>query len=719
MGRLFNQFIPGRPIKRDILTNFWPLLIFLTVLAVGLAIRTERFHSIDEVAIYQTSANLVQHGELQIPQLGFALWGLRPGEAVVLLNSDGELYTKKSPAVIWALFPLLKIGQLWPKFSFTQSALLFGPLMLASTAALVLDTAHRLGYQRRTGIAAAFLFAIFSMALPYSQTIFGEVLAMFAFTLLVWGAAAFDLSSTKGALLAGVSLSIAIGCNVAFGIVVPVFFLILLSHHRQKAQKFKLPYGPTAALVIPLGLTLGLFAFYNVWRFGSVFESGYQLSSGQEGFTNPLWWGLAGLWISPARGFIFYNPLVFLGLLGWPEFHRSPHTRWLSWLFLGIVLGISSVFALWWQWWGGFGWGPRFLLPLVPIFIVLSLPFLEKWLLHPSPWALSNWRFIAAGLVIVLSGFVQAGGILVNFNEVESRLAGRYPGPGPSARPLLYHHDPELVFNWWESPIFWHWRLIDEGQIQWSENAVREDLSPLTQLLEEKWREGDTVLHLGSSEGQEIYELSDVFPVYGLPINISSSDQLANRLFANGHSAADRVWIVGTLPSGSQLNWYEAALWKNGWASLTSQQIGRWQINLFSPPLTDGGQTWRTAGVNFGPIHLERYRPSCHDGLLSIEFEWQMNEQTAVDWTTFVHLLQDGQLSQQQDRLPWNGYFPTTRWPVGEVVVDHFAFEGVQDCSQVEIGVGWYDWRDQSQLPAEENGDSLPDNRYLIGDFEK
>lgn len=701
-------------ISRDLVQKDETLALFLAIFYLSLLLTVPNFRSIDEVALYTTATNLSNHGQLQLPQLGFALWGQRSGEAVVLLSDSNEIFTKKSPAVILALWPLLKIGAAWPAASQTKIALLYGPIILATTAVLLVKIALKLRFRRRTGWSVALLFATGSMALPYSQTIFGELLAMLALTLVAWTFAVSPANSPKTYFLAGVGCAVAIGCNIGYGIAVPV--VLLAEAYRIRGSRPTLTSYLLFAL--PLAFAGGSLALYNLVRFGSILESGYQLAADQEGFTNPLGWGLMGLWLSPARGFLWYNPLTFLGLWGWPALYRSPSTRPLSWFIGGLTVAISLVFATWWQWWGGYGWGPRFLLPLVPLFSILALPVIEKTVFSPGRNPARMWR---AGLIggIVLAGIlVQTAGVAVNYNDIELLFAERFPGPGAEVRPLLYHHDPQIVFAWDKSPILWQWRYLRDGRTQplASSGRPKDKLIPLIQLLGEAWQPGDVVLHLGSLDGQAAYEPADVYPVYGLPINIDPADPIAQKLFLKGVSDRKRVWIISQLPLGTDLNWYEQTLWADGWAGLKTAQLRKWRAVLMVRPFLDGTPSWNASGAQFGPLTLDRYRLICQANQLQIAFQWRLREPTSSDLTQFVHLMQEGELDQQQDRTPWNGFQPTSRWIVEEPLIDRFAFdlEEGRSCADYQVGVGWYDWRDPTPLAAVLNDQPLPNGRLLI-----
>ena len=117
-------------------------------------------------------------------------------------------------------------------------------------------------------------------------------------------------------------------------------------------------------------------------RRGSAFASGYENNfgfrtvmpySGRPGFSYPFFFGLLSILLSFGKGLVFFAPGL---LLLWSARNLADNDvlrriirAWL--VFLG---GMILVYAKWWAWYGGFYWGPRFLLfASVPASLALAL----------------------------------------------------------------------------------------------------------------------------------------------------------------------------------------------------------------------------------------------------------------------------------------------------------------------------------------------------------
>lgn len=121
------------------------------------------------------------------------------------------------------------------------------------------------------------------------------------------------------------------------------------------------------------------------------------------------------LWASPGWGLLLYVPVFAMALIGSVAFaRRAPIAAFIA---LGgslfyMVESTTNPF-----WWGYWAFGPRQLVPLLPL-LCLPIPFGLHWL-----WP--RWRGVgraAAGLVVGLSVFVQLIGVLIPFNEYARQI---------------------------------------------------------------------------------------------------------------------------------------------------------------------------------------------------------------------------------------------------------------------------------------------------------
>jgi hypothetical protein len=132
-----------------------------------------------------------------------------------------------------------------------------------------------------------------------------------------------------------------------------------------------------------------------------------------------------------------------------------------------------------------------------------------------------------------------------------------------------------------------------------------------------------------------------------------------------------------------------------------------------------------SADVQFGPgLRLLGYEISNaeagpSDSVLFTLY-WKAEAPLPEDVTAFLHVgtgLADSRFLVGRDGPPCQGFYPTSRWRVGQVVPDRFAVIIPPDAppGRYPIAVGWYRFPSLQRLPLLAAAESLADNRAIIG----
>jgi hypothetical protein len=255
----------------------------------------------------------------------------------------------------------------------------YNSVITALTAVLLCALALRLGWTRRVALALALLFGLATPAWAYTTTFFSEpsialcLLAAVATTLWHDGP-----PSSVTALLTGVWLGLAALVRLDSVLYIPLFALYLLARTRRAEATGLLPRDWLRLLaLLALGPALALIGIgvYDLARFGSPFSTGYGISGDYHDMHPPhslqaLWEGIYGPLLSPGKGLFLYAPVLLL--LPWAavRFVRG-YGRDALLLLLGIaaidVLAHANTLIVWL---GGWAWGPRFLIPIIPIVLL-------------------------------------------------------------------------------------------------------------------------------------------------------------------------------------------------------------------------------------------------------------------------------------------------------------------------------------------------------------
>jgi hypothetical protein len=144
---------------------------------------------------------------------------------------------------------------------------------------------------------------------------------------------------------------------------------------------------------LPIACALCALFASNAYQYGSPLESGWD--QGSPMFTGNVATGLHGYLLAPSHSIFLYFPIFVFALFGYREFFKSYRADTLLFSSFGIVMLL--VYARLGDWTGGWGYGPRYMLPYLPL---LGLPFLKT-----MEYFLEDWRkWWVGGCAAVVAG---------------------------------------------------------------------------------------------------------------------------------------------------------------------------------------------------------------------------------------------------------------------------------------------------------------------------
>lgn len=436
------------------------------VLAALLATVDERTFGLipDGQEMLSAAAAIALHGEIgvsrrfgnAVPRPGgtdaFSRYGMGQSllEVPVVLAARG-LRTLAPEASTAPLFALLPIGLL----SLAAAAL--------SRAALALGLTPRLALPCGVGLVLA------SPLWGYAASDFSEPLQVAALSVAlasILGLRSGDGAGTRGLeVTAGIALGMAL---LAKSSLLPAIapLAALASFRRETTETGKgkrrmatTRLAPRAWFLGALVATAGLWAFFELYRFGRLL-GGYA----GEDFPYPPVVGLLRLTLFPNKGLLVYAPVLALapvGLVGLFRFDRRLAAGLVA-STLAIVLPISA----WWAWDGQAAWGPRLVLPALPLlFLCVAGALRDRPTLAPLSVVL-----VALGLAVNAIGALQPfPGVYAIANHVppapipEGRAAGtpyEIERRGDGTLVATAPHHLSLTPSW--SPIRIHLRILLE-----------------------------------------------------------------------------------------------------------------------------------------------------------------------------------------------------------------------------------------------------------------
>ncbi len=317
-------------------------------------------------------------------------------------------------------------------------------LFTALTAFLIVLASRRLGVQRLYAWIAGLTYGISTFAWPQARSTLNDVQGTFflflGFYVLLRMREEFKrLHEPRarhlfglGATLAAAVLTRVVLAPAAAVLALAAVIAILrgsrdLARLTDAVGSRRTFLGMVGLFALPVVLGGVAFAALNLWRFGDPLETGYGavLRSGTF-FSYPFTLGLAGLFLSPGRGLLWMAPGVLLLPWGLSRAWHDGERIWPMVLpFLAAALVVLPAGAQGWH--GGYTYGPRYLLPLLPFLWVGVGLALERIDVASSRGALA-YGLLFVGLLVQLPAALVDH---MTHQELAAEAARvRWPDPG-------------------------------------------------------------------------------------------------------------------------------------------------------------------------------------------------------------------------------------------------------------------------------------------------
>jgi hypothetical protein len=320
-------------------------------------------------------------------------------------------------------------------------------LIAAVTASLLTAAAVVLVFLALVGLVSlrAALYTAIGLGLGtnywplFSRTLWQHETVAFGLALALWAWLRPTRSLTVAHfVLAGTGLGLAVTCRLQ---VAPLAAMLLLwMWVRAGPSRTMLAAGIVSAA------TLTLFVAQYRW-FGHVLGgfSAMQLVALRpeahgvtSSFSYEPWIGMLGLLVSPSRGILIFSPVVLLVLAGVRRSLNAPLDLGLGWL-LAASAALFVVYGSYSVWWGGFTFGPRYMLDLLVPLTPAAAFGVEA--ARSRPW--SRW---ISTMLLGWSVVVAATGAFM------------YPNDAWNTSPESVDTHHERLWNWRDPQIVRAWK---------------------------------------------------------------------------------------------------------------------------------------------------------------------------------------------------------------------------------------------------------------------
>ncbi|MBO9310392.1 MAG: hypothetical protein J7551_11490 [Chloroflexi bacterium] len=341
------------------------LSLFVLLAALYFAAFTGHPVSGDERLLFDTARSLTIDGtfELALSADQRPAFDVAPHE--IMPSAEVE------PLQAYLSAPLVLLARLLPEIGVMHTVWLFNLLVTALTGALLYAYGAQLGYTRRVAAFVALIFGVGTIALPYAQMYFREPLTALcgvaaAYLSERWRATPRQIAWLLAALGAVLAAALTKQAGAVFALA-PLFSLVSVFGVRRRAW-----------LLLPIGGAFVMLVVLLRWLSTSGRVFGVERLARASQYIAEA---LPAYLISPGFSIWVFSPILLAGLAGAVMLWRAKRTHAVLLplaILLGSIIGHPVLHGDYWY--GGLGWGPRFLVPVTPFLCMWLLPVAEAFL---------------------------------------------------------------------------------------------------------------------------------------------------------------------------------------------------------------------------------------------------------------------------------------------------------------------------------------------------
>ncbi|MCI0714145.1 MAG: hypothetical protein L0154_28570 [Chloroflexi bacterium] len=415
----------------------------------------------DEYNLFDSIESFVQRGNL-LRTITFAV------EPSFLPDGTPARIPKYEPLQHLVSAPLFWVAYYLPGIGLVHAMLLLNIFVTALTAVATFIAGKVYGFSTRAAWLGALLYGSATLAFPYSQWFFREPLTTLWFIIgvaaayrvrLLWQAN--QLNKARWELLTLIIVSIAgVMTKAAFLLQFPLLILLTVPTTKIDWRRLALLVGVGGLLLViflligeALDIEAGRYDFnfwyerlsqQGQWRHAIESTLGYQFS-----FTRSIW---------------LYSPILFIGIPGGVILFRRREWQTVTGLVVTILLFTASYGIRHGNnWYGGWSWGPRYMLPFIPVITLLMMPALE-WILAPQRHIV--WR-VGLILLVLLSFGIQLLGALIPYTNFYTELHLKFFFT-PESADIFGGARADFNWAWSDSLLKYHLDHLEAADFTWS-----------------------------------------------------------------------------------------------------------------------------------------------------------------------------------------------------------------------------------------------------------
>jgi hypothetical protein len=427
------------------------LLIGVALMSIYLLTYSANLIANDELQMLDVTGSLVDYGDWQYD---LAIW--YPAPTRFDTTRDYPLLdTVIEPLHLIAAVPLYWLATHLPGLGIVHTAWLLNVIVCAAACALFYWYAVWRGYSDRTAVISALLLGLGTAVWVYSKMFFREPLALLGVVALMFAIDAARRAAGNGqirralilsllALIAAMSVYLTKESMIA---ALPGLLLLIVPERVWAWRWVRVLslIALVALIAVPLlmAFTPAIHSLIPSDRF-MIGKYPVDTTYTREAIASYLFTPGASLWGS--------SPVLLLAIPGaWTLWRGGDRRTVLA--CLSAMLGVALAYALLRgsAWFGGKSWPPRFLIPALPLLMVLTLPAIDR-VINAGSGRLARAGFAA---LIVYSVWWQISGVALSWDA--------YPTALPAEANGIIHWPPTHYDPRYLRPVIIT-RLILEGE---------------------------------------------------------------------------------------------------------------------------------------------------------------------------------------------------------------------------------------------------------------
>ncbi len=364
---------------------------------------------------------------------------------------NGHYYPAFPPGVSLLLVPSYLIGS---KYDLGQLLPYLNVAIISWLGAIFIYKSCRLlNFSQSAAIFAVFCYCLASVAWAYSMTLsahpFSALLLALSFYIYL------KLGNQRFVFLKFAALWFIYGINIFIDypnlfILAPLMFFAVLNTirttHELSHVKLHVSLVPLFSTIFILPF-IALFIFYNLsyYKKPIAFTNTYNLQLVERAGLSTknlkndifkkipyakrfqpekLLTGLKVLFISHDRGLFFFSPVFLLSIFG--IFVLFKQKKFAVWPIILVIAADVLVYGSFDDPWGGWAFGPRYLIVAIPLFCVLAAAAFDYIFWRTFIAKLIILLLLAVSVLIALSGALTSNAIPPSIEAVPSQIKDNY-----------------------------------------------------------------------------------------------------------------------------------------------------------------------------------------------------------------------------------------------------------------------------------------------------